>query len=65
MSCINTYTPSLTQYLSELQSKCKDELHPFLLGQHVLSFQAQTNIIASIIFLESKIHDQLSYLLSS
>jgi hypothetical protein len=25
--CINTYTPSLTQYLSELKSKYKDELH--------------------------------------
>jgi hypothetical protein len=33
MSCINTYTPSLTQYLSELKSKCKDKLHHFLIGQ--------------------------------
>jgi hypothetical protein len=25
--CINTYTPSLTQYRSEIKSKYKDELH--------------------------------------
>jgi hypothetical protein len=25
--CINTYTPSITQYLNEVKSKYMDELH--------------------------------------